>query len=106
VDDRALIVEKIGDLRLSVDLSGDASEVLRQLRRFRDKTVARSVVLHVFIPDGRPPKPVLRGLPVIERGEVGHALADMRHYDWLLPPGWADRLRQIIERFGRVTGGR
>jgi hypothetical protein len=97
---------KIGAMRLTVRLSGEASEVLRQLRRLRDKTVVERVDLQVVVPDGRPPLPVLRGVPVIEHGEVDQALADMRHYDWRLPDGRAGRLRQIIEGFGRVTGER
>lgn len=94
--------DKIGDLSVTVALTGDAYQLLEALRRVRNPAVVRSVKITTYVPDGPARRPQSYILPEITRGGFDLALAGIESFARRVPTAIADRYRNLVTDFAKA----
>jgi hypothetical protein len=93
---------KIGDLSVTVTLTGDAYQLLDALKRVRNVSVVRSVRIVTYVPDGPARKPQSYYLPEITRSGMDLALSGIESFARRVPTIIADKYRDLVEDFSKA----
>lgn len=92
----------VGRVNAYVTVSGEASQVLREIRRFRSTNIIERVSLSVVVPEGRHKFPEEKFLPEIRTGDTEKPLQALQYIERRLDPDQLRKIEPLISDFGDI----